>query len=443
MTRARRKLGQNGPLDRERAFELLFCKKTFASVWHWLERLGVPLRDRRDVAQEVFLAAHQSFHTYDPMRSRPERWLNKITVHVSAHYRDRAQHRREELTPEDFFDGVDDQPGPDELIGCEQDRLEVLDMLQMLDVDLRSVLIAHDIDGIPMAEIAEQHGIPLSTAYKWRARALQAFQAALEERRREERERTGGIALIPLDIGALLAAVREIPDAPEDVRLEVMQGVREAFQNLGIDAGGDTSGGWSSGKGSGSQLGSPGGGMSAPLVGAPLAALAAAVALWLSADAPRPRVAEALPASVAAAAVEARIAAPDPGALATGRAAGASASAAPPRAASQPPTPAAARRPAPNRPPASPALLDVGEREVTLIDGCRRALGERDAQDALACLAQYEREVPAPRLDREKRMLRVRALRRAGALEEARREARLLVDLYPGAEQIRDIRDLL
>jgi len=192
MRRARRKLSTSGPLDKDRAFEILFRRKTLASVWQWLDRLGVPLRDRRDVAQEVFLAAHQSFHTYDPMRSRPERWLNKITVHIAAHYRERAQHRREELTEEDFFDLVDERPTPDDLIGISQDRREVLELLQTIKADLRSVLIAHDIDDIPMAEIAQQRGIPLSTAYKWRARALDAFQLALERRRQEEEERMDG-----------------------------------------------------------------------------------------------------------------------------------------------------------------------------------------------------------------------------------------------------------
>jgi len=192
MRRARRKLSTSGPLDKDRAFEILFRRKTLASVWQWLDRLGVPLRDRRDVVQEVFLAAHQSFHTYDPMRSRPERWLNKITVHIAAHYRERAQHRREELTEEDFFDLVDERPTPDDLIGISQDRREVLELLQTIKADLRSVLIAHDIDDIPMAEIAQQRGIPLSTAYKWRARALDAFQLALEQRRQEEEERMDG-----------------------------------------------------------------------------------------------------------------------------------------------------------------------------------------------------------------------------------------------------------
>ncbi|MGN6107688.1 MAG: RNA polymerase sigma factor [Kofleriaceae bacterium] len=148
-------------------------------MWRWLERLDVPICDRRDVAQDVFLAAHQSFPTYDPARSRPERWLNKITVHIAAHYRDRAQHRREELVPGESFDVIDETPGADERMASEQDRLQVLGGLQQLDVVLRSVLIAHDIDGIPMATIAEQHGIPLSTAYKWRARALRAFRGAV------------------------------------------------------------------------------------------------------------------------------------------------------------------------------------------------------------------------------------------------------------------------
>lgn len=186
-----RKLRKNSTHDRDRAFEILFREKTFTSVWNWLDRLGVPLRDRRDVSQEVFLAAHQSFHTYDPSRSRPERWLNKITVHVAARYRDLARHRREELTAGEFFDAIDDNPGPDEEIRLEEDRLEVLDVLQTLDVDLRSVVIAHDIDEIPMAEIAEQHGIPLSTAYKWRARGLLALKEGLEQRHREQEEKLG------------------------------------------------------------------------------------------------------------------------------------------------------------------------------------------------------------------------------------------------------------
>ena len=155
-------------------------------MWHWLERLGVPVRDRRDVSQEVFLAAYASFPTYNPLRARPERWLNKIAVHVAAHYRTRALHRREELTPEDLLDdAVDETPGPEEQLEEQEARLLALELLHTLDVGARAVLIAHDIDGIPMAEVAEQLGIPLSTAYKWRTRAKARLREALIDRRDE------------------------------------------------------------------------------------------------------------------------------------------------------------------------------------------------------------------------------------------------------------------
>ena len=173
-------------LDKQRAHKLLFRQKTFASVWHWLERLGIPVRDRPDARQEVFLEAHKSFHSYNPLRGRPERWLNKITVHIAYHYRERAVHRREELTPDDPLDAVDPTPGPDEQFKREQARLLVLDRLQAVDAKLRGVLIAHDLDGIPMVEIAEQLRIPVSTAYKWRIRAMAELAAALEEQRCDE-----------------------------------------------------------------------------------------------------------------------------------------------------------------------------------------------------------------------------------------------------------------
>jgi DNA-directed RNA polymerase specialized sigma24 family protein len=116
------------------------------------------------------------------MRSRPERWLNKITVHVGSHYRQRAQHRREQLTPNDGIDAHDPSPAAPERIAAEQERRQVWDLAYYyLDPDLRGVLVAHDLDGVPMKEIAEERGIPLSTAYKWRTRALTALEAAARE----------------------------------------------------------------------------------------------------------------------------------------------------------------------------------------------------------------------------------------------------------------------
>jgi len=171
--------------DVAQAYRLIFRGKTIAAVWYWLERLAVPLRDRRDVLQEVFFAAFRSFPTYDPGRARPERWLNRITVNTASHYHERAQHKREVLTPEPVIEEVDPAPTAHERIEAEQDRLMLYELLDDIDPHLRSVLIAHDIDEVPMVEIAARHGLPLSTAYKWRARALEALREAYRCRARE------------------------------------------------------------------------------------------------------------------------------------------------------------------------------------------------------------------------------------------------------------------
>lgn len=165
------------------AFACLFQKKgTRAAVKVWLGKLGIPRQDRRDVAQDVFLAAHQSFHTYDPMRARPERWLNRIAVHVAAHFFDRAQRRREELASDSFEDRADEQPGADEWLAQEQTRKIVRDLVHGLDEQVRRVIVAHELDGVPMVEIAEREGIPLSTAYKRRARGLRRLREMLDQR---------------------------------------------------------------------------------------------------------------------------------------------------------------------------------------------------------------------------------------------------------------------
>jgi DNA-directed RNA polymerase specialized sigma24 family protein len=117
--------------------------------------------------------------------------LNKITVYTVAHYRERAYHRREELTPDGFADIPTETPAPDERLICEQVRLKVTDVLYEIDADVRHVLIAHDINGVAMEEIAAQLRIALSTAYKWRARAMDQFVELWNQRRAADSKSVG------------------------------------------------------------------------------------------------------------------------------------------------------------------------------------------------------------------------------------------------------------
>lgn len=163
------------PMDKDRAYRILFRQKTIEMVWAWLQYLGVPLRDRHDLGQDVMEHGWKSWLTYDPMRGRPLRWLFKIAVHKASHYFKRAQHRREvqPVEAEDLEDVPDDRPDVGEQIDAARLPDAMLALLQTLEPELRHVLVAHEIDGIPMREIADQLGIPLTTAYKWHARARQ------------------------------------------------------------------------------------------------------------------------------------------------------------------------------------------------------------------------------------------------------------------------------
>ncbi|XXT18562.1 sigma-70 family RNA polymerase sigma factor [Sorangium sp. So ce429] len=101
-------------------------------------------------------------------------WLNAITVHVASHYHERAQHRREELV--DLIEVLD--PAPDAAAVMERGniRTRTIDAVNELDPELRFVLVAHDLNGVSMAKAAEDAGLPLSTLYKRRTKAIDALR---------------------------------------------------------------------------------------------------------------------------------------------------------------------------------------------------------------------------------------------------------------------------
>lgn len=177
------------PLDKEHAFKLVFCEKTLADVWRRLERLIIPLRDREDVRQEVFESAFASWHAYDPTIAPPWGWLNKIVIYTAAKYWSRSYLKHEELTPDD---PQSETPAPSpsayKIIEAEQDWLNLLHVLQSLDEKSRSVFVAHDIDEIPMKEIASNFGIPITTAYKRRTRAIETIRLRAAEQRDQEQK---------------------------------------------------------------------------------------------------------------------------------------------------------------------------------------------------------------------------------------------------------------
>jgi RNA polymerase sigma-70 factor (ECF subfamily) len=134
-------------------------------VWRVLAAHGVSAADVEDMTQEVFLVAHKHLTQESEVeRRKPRSWLYAIAVRVAANHRRRAHVRREQ--PRDEVPAPDGESiDPVESIDRERMRERLYDALGAIEEDKRHVLVLFELEGMPMKEVAETIGCPLSTAY--------------------------------------------------------------------------------------------------------------------------------------------------------------------------------------------------------------------------------------------------------------------------------------
>lgn len=151
-----------------------------AYVWRALRHLGVPESELDDYSQEVFVVVHRQLATFEG-RSKLRTWLYGICLRVASDRRRRARVRHERTDADPARDLAEASTlAPDERV---QARATLLALLDGLDEDKRTVLVLYEIEGLPMAEVAEVVGCPLQTAYSrlHSARALLVKLAAERE----------------------------------------------------------------------------------------------------------------------------------------------------------------------------------------------------------------------------------------------------------------------
>jgi len=141
-----------------------------------LRYLGVPEADLDDLLQEVFLVVCQRLPDYQE-RGRARSWLYSICTRVANAQR-RKQFRRRESGP------PGDQVTAASQLDAVQDR-EALELgwrlLQQLPPEQREVFVLFEVEGMPMAEIAQALDCPLQTAY---SRLYKARERILAETQR-------------------------------------------------------------------------------------------------------------------------------------------------------------------------------------------------------------------------------------------------------------------
>jgi len=149
------------PGDRNRVlFESLF-RGELPWMWNTLRRLGVPESDREDLLQEIFVRVHGALDTYDASRP-PRPWLFAFAFRVASDHRKRAKYRV--AAPwSDVIGAI--APRVEAEIDAVRRRVLLDRAIEDLDMDKRAVFVLHDLDEVPVPEIARSLGIPEGTAY--------------------------------------------------------------------------------------------------------------------------------------------------------------------------------------------------------------------------------------------------------------------------------------
>lgn len=138
-------------------------------VWTSLRRLGVGPAQLEDRVHQTFLAAWRRLPEQKP--SRPLRpWLFGLAFRVVLDPSNRA--------PQADLGAGDER--------CSPGRRLALRALRDLELGRRAVLVMHELDELPMPQIAEALGIPLNTAHS-RLRLARADLAVAVRRLRSER----------------------------------------------------------------------------------------------------------------------------------------------------------------------------------------------------------------------------------------------------------------
>jgi RNA polymerase sigma-70 factor (ECF subfamily) len=150
----------------------------FDFAWRSLRRLGVPGPSVDDAAQQLFVVMATKLDAIDPDRERS--FVFGTAARIASDYR-RALCRERERRSSDVGALCDPLPTPDELLDHKRAR-ELLDrLLDALPMELRTVLILAEGEGMTMSEIAALCEIPQGTVASRLRRARGSVLGMLEQ----------------------------------------------------------------------------------------------------------------------------------------------------------------------------------------------------------------------------------------------------------------------
>jgi RNA polymerase sigma-70 factor, ECF subfamily len=159
-----------------------------AFAWRTLRRLGVPEHDVDDAVQDAFLGAARRLGTVTV--GREGAYLFGIVLRVAANRRRATARSREQLDDEVGGQEAPD-PNAEQLLDHKRYRQLLDDILDGMELPLRSVFILHELDDFEMPEIAEMLEIPVGTVASRLRRARELFGLAIKRHQAQTAPRGG------------------------------------------------------------------------------------------------------------------------------------------------------------------------------------------------------------------------------------------------------------
>ena len=160
-----------------------------ASIWRLLRRLGVPIAQLDDATQEVFWIAARRLSDIVPGSEHP--FLYGVALRIASNELRRMKSAMPIAELELLPAIVDEGPSPEEQLEQRQARKLLDEVLVRLPLELRTVFVLFEMEGIEIRQIAELEAIPLGTASSRLRRAREEF-SAITKRLRARLQTAGG-----------------------------------------------------------------------------------------------------------------------------------------------------------------------------------------------------------------------------------------------------------
>jgi RNA polymerase sigma-70 factor, ECF subfamily len=152
-----------------------------ASIWRLLRRLGVASAEIDDAVQEVFWVAARRLSDIDPGSESAFLYGVALRVAAGSLRRQKAVPPMEELG--DRFDVADRAPSPEQVVERRRARALLDEVLCRLPLELRTVFVLVELEGLAVKDVAELEDIPIGTASSRLRRAREEFSATVKRLR--------------------------------------------------------------------------------------------------------------------------------------------------------------------------------------------------------------------------------------------------------------------